>query len=144
MSTKRSLLPLTQNVPLFTVGQLPDGKPTTKVVSHGETKYSNEIFRPSEHSFAAIGIKYVVDASSNGTATITIKIEYKVPRTDQFSDAITIATLSEVSDVVTGGKMYRLDAVLNINWIPNVPFRISFTVSAAGSDNVTFEGAYIV
>lgn len=145
MSTKRALIPFSQGKFLFSEKQ--QGiKETTKSVTHGNTIYSDEIFAPSEHGFASLALQYVVDVLDS-TGSCVVGIQYRIPGTSTWTTAVTIATLNAATPVkgVSNGATYRLDAILNVNWIPNIQTRISFAFTGTDdSDQMTFKGRYIV
>lgn len=142
---KAARIPFTQSVPLFTVNRLGLAE-ESKSVLHGNTIYSDEIYAPSDHGFASLALQYVVNVLDS-TGSCVVGIQYKIPGTSTWTTAVTIATLNAATPVkgANNGVVYRLDAVLNVNWIPNIPSRISFVFTGTDdADKMTFKGSWIV
>lgn len=101
-------------------------------LANGGTEYSSPIYNPSKNPFAWLGVHIV---ATNNT-TIKISIEYKYPGESQFADPIVVESGLNVNDT-TKAKFYRLDAILNVNWVPNVQHRYKFEeVGGAGGSAV--------
>ena len=122
MSTKRAIIPFSQSRPLKTVGGLVDGKQTSMTFAANGSVSSNELLIPSDHGFGTLGF---VISPTTSTVNMTVKIKYKIPGTSVFTADITIDTVTGA--VATSGYFWRLDVKLNVNWVPNVPFVITFT-----------------
>jgi hypothetical protein len=143
MSTKRSVVPFSQNISLFTERNL-GVIPTGKAVTHGNTITSQEINIPSQHAFGMLMFA-MMDKSIDTTASLAVKCQYKIKGTGVWTDAITIGTVTGIDGGANSGKHYRLDATLAQNWIPNVPIRFTFTLTGnLSTDTLTIQGSYVV
>lgn len=109
---------------------------TTKALTAAGTVYSDEIYASSDRGYATLGLE-VAGAS---TVAITISVQYKLPGTDTWSTAVTLASISTGANTIS--YFYRLDGVLGLNWFPNLPIRYKFVETGAGT--ATLKGAHVI
>jgi hypothetical protein len=144
MTTKRQEVPFSQNAFLWSTKQQRQVETTKTFVKTDGTVYSEEIFMPSAHGFAALMIQATyTEGVPNGGVALTIKASYKYPGTSNWSTGVQIA--AETGGTGTEVLVYRLDAALALNWIPNTIIRFEFSIpSGQDADQVVLKGRYIV
>lgn len=122
MTTKRSVVPFTQMVPLFTERGLVGAGGIWKEIEPGSSIQSNEIFNASEHPYGTLTFAVIPNPGGN-PVVLEVKIKYRIKDTDIYTDEILISSLETTEPT---GAAWRLDAKLGVNWMPNTPYKIIF------------------
>lgn len=122
MTTKRSVLPFTQTIPLFTERNLPDKGSVWKSIEANNEVESREIFLMSEHPYGVLIL--AIDPDGDDPVIIDVSIRYKVRGTNIFTEPITIGTIEVAEE--PSGIVWRLDAKLGMDWMPNTPYKVTF------------------
>lgn len=112
-----------------------DGIEQTIALATGGTAYSSPVYNPSKNPFAWLGVHVV----ATGNATVKISIEYKYPGEDKYAAAIVVESGLNVNATTTA-KFYRLDAVLHVNWVPNVQHRYKFEETGGAGGSAVIKG----
>jgi len=105
-------------------------------IASGETKYSDRIDVDSDRDFAIVGFKI----SRTGSLKIDVYVQYSLPKYENdYTSGVLLGSNNDAGDSIV---VFRLDAILGPNWIPNLPMRFKFVASGGGSG--TIEGIYSV
>ena len=131
MSTKRAIVPFSQSIPLKTVGGLVDGKQTSMTFAANGSVSSNELLLTSDHGFGTLG--FVINPTTS-TVNMSVAIKYRIPGTSIYSANVTIGSVTGATAAT--GYYWRLDVKLTVNWMPNVPFVITFTETTSRGGTV--------